>query len=227
MIIGGTSGDAVASPIAAAVDPRTRSWHLLRGLNGLGGFLPAGAVWNGHDVFLMGTLILCPEQGSACQDVRPMFLAYDPSTQGLRPIDLTSAPVGRHHIASLAPITWMEGEIVMARRDDPSAGLVFYDPGSDRWRAGSSAPCAVKDIYYTQTAWLGDRYVLPCGRDELQTYDPASDTWHVFTAGPSPMNSRAGSAIVWTGSELIAWSGTVRRVGNPTPNSGAAIALGG
>jgi hypothetical protein len=57
-------------------------------------------------------------------------------------------------------------------------------------------------------------------------YDVAADAWDVVEAGRSPMSSRAGSAIVWTDTELVVWSGTVRRPGNPTPNTGMSIALG-
>jgi len=44
---------------------------------------------------------------------------------------------------------------------------------------------------------------------------------------PSPLNSREGSAIVWTGSELIAWSDTVYERFNPTPADGALLTLPG
>jgi hypothetical protein len=53
----------------------------------------------------------------------------------------------------------------------------------------------------------------------------ATDGWETVPAGRSPFNARIGSAIVWTGTDLIAWSGVARRSGNPTPNTGASIAL--
>lgn len=74
-------------------------------------------------------------------------------------------------------------------------------------------------------AFLGDRYVAACGRDALQIYSLASDTWEIVQAGHSPLNSREGSAIAWTGSDLIVWSGVSRRTGNPTPNGGKRITL--
>jgi hypothetical protein len=225
MIIGGTSGDTLASPIAAAFDPRTMSWHSLRGLNKLRGFRPAGAVWNGNEVFLAGSRYLCAQLASTCRDVRSAFVAYDPSRDALRSIDLTRAPLDSRQLAALTPIGWTGDEVVMQRRDAPSSGLIFYNTRLDRWRLGSPAPCAVAETGYIQSAWLGDRFVLPCGRDQLQVYVRSSDRWSVIRAGPSPLNERAGSAIVWTGSNLIAWSGTVRRTGNPTPDSGAEIRL--
>ena len=68
-------------------------------------------------------------------------------------------------------------------------------------------PCPVDDVYYGQTGWPGDRYVVPCGLDRLQIYEASTDTWETITAGRSPVNSRSGSAIVWTGTDLIAWGG--------------------
>ena len=104
------------------------------------------------------------------------------------------------------------------------SGRRFAVAGAVLWRAGASAPCAVS--VDAQTAWLGDRFVIPCGQDRLGVYDPATDTWQTVAAGPSPLNSRGGSAIAWTGTDLIVWSGIVDETGNPTPNSGSVITLG-
>jgi hypothetical protein len=63
------------------------------------------------------------------------------------------------------------------------------------------------------------------GSSGLQIYDLDTDTWQTITPGPSPLNSREGSAIVWTGADLIAWSGTVYERFNPTPADGASLTL--
>ena len=65
------------------------------------------------------------------------------------------------------------------------------------------------------------------GSSGLQIYHLAADTWQTITPGPSPLNSREGSAIVWTGHELIAWSGTVYEKFNPTPADGTSLTLVG
>ncbi len=103
--------------------------------------------------------------------------------------------------------------------------MVGYVPATGRWRTRGTAPCSIPYGSYAQTAWLGDRYVTACGRTFLQIYDPAKDRWTVIRAGRSPLNSRSSSAIAWTGHELIAWSGTVAKSGNPTPADGASILL--
>lgn len=225
LIIGGTSGDGFASPVAAAVDPRTGSWRLLAGLNKLVAFRPNGAVWSGSEVFVAGLVSQCPEQGSSCGRYRPILMAYDPTTDATRRIDLTGAPIQRSRLSQLAPVAWTGSAIVLSM-GDPSAGLVFYDPTSGDWRTGRAAPCPIADPTYTESAWIGDRWVIPCGKNRLQIYDPSADSWQIIAAGPSPMNSRFGGVIAWTGTDLIAWSGTVYVPGNPTRNSGTAISLG-
>jgi hypothetical protein len=106
--------------------------------------------------------------------------------------------------------------------------IVRYDPTTGSWsKKGAFAPFPVPVGAYTQTAWLGDRYVAADGSSGLQIYDLDTDNWETITPGPSPLNSRAGSAIVWTGSELIAWSGTVYERFNPTPADGTSLTLPG
>jgi hypothetical protein len=227
LIMGGAAGDQFASPIAAGVDPATESWKPLRALNRLTGFTPSGAAWDGKVVYLMGRLSLCTELGSSCQRFRPIFVTFAPASDDVRRISLKGIPGGPDHASNWAPAAWTGTEVVFASTSDPRDGFVFYDPATGLWRTGRPAPCSVDTPTYDQMAWAGDWAVLPCGRNRLQLYDPAADAWHVFVAGRSPLNSRFGSAITWTGSRLIVWSGTIRAPGNPTPGSGAMIDLSG
>jgi len=225
LIIAGTSGDQGARPVAAALNPSENTWRLLSALNDLPGLAPLGAVWDGEQVFIAGSLYLCPELGSVCTETRPIFLAYDPQTDSSHEIDLTNAPADVQ-AAPLAPLAWTGTDVVFTISGEPSAGVIRYDPSDETWSTGEPGPCPVGDPYYSQSAWLGDRYVVSCGLDALQIYDASTDTWEAVSAGPSPLNVRAGSAIVWTGTDLIAWSGTERRPGNPTPNDGSLVRLG-
>ena len=216
VIVGGSSGDALARPIAAAVDPRTDAWHRLSGLNTLDGLLPSGVVWSGDRLFVGGTVYDCPPQDPCTSG--PVFLSYDLATDQMEELDLTNAPA-----ASFTPIGWTGGE-VFGTGDDASS-VLFYDSEADRWRSGTAAPCALEDSASRQVAFLDDRYVTACGPDALQVYTLASDAWETSPAGHSPLNSRWASEIAWTGSDLIVWSGIARRTGNSTPNSGKAITL--
>jgi hypothetical protein len=225
LIIAGTAGDQGARPVAAALSPSENSWRPLPALNDLPGLAPLGAVWNGDVVYIAGVLYLCPELGSVCTDTRPIFLTYHPQSDATEEIDLAGAPA-ESQPGLLAPLAWTGTEVVFEISGEPSAGLVHYQPSDNSWSVGERAACAVDDAYYSQTAWLGDRYVVPCGDDGVQIYDPSTGEWETITAGTSPLNSRAGSAIVWTGTDLITWSGTERRTGNPTPNDGSVLRLG-
>jgi hypothetical protein len=226
LIMGGAAGDQFASPVAAAVDPATGSWRRLRALNKLTGLMPSGAVWDGMQVFVFGRLSLCPEEGSSCQKSRPIFLSYTPSTDTVREIGLKDVPVGQDQLGRLVPSAWTGTELAFTTALDPSAGPVFYDPGSKTWRVGPRAPCEPVGPAYSQTAWVDSVLVAPCGRGRLALYFATSDAWRTLGAGPSPLNSRSSSAIAWTGTQLIVWSGTLKRSGNPAPRSGAIIDLG-
>ena len=227
LIISGNSGDALATPVAAAANPETGSWRLLPTLDNVTGLQALGAVWSGREAFIMGNRSLCPEQGSDCQSFQPIFIAYNPTTDALRQIDLANSPVGTQKRSQLRPIAWTGTTVLFADVADPTAGVVSYDPATGSWHTGRPAPCAIPDPSYSQTAWIGHRYVVACGTDGLQIYTPATDTWQTSHPGPSPLNSHTDSAIVWTGTELIAWSGTLRETFNPTPNEGASLVLAG
>jgi hypothetical protein len=218
VIVGGTSGDGFPTRVAAALDPRARSWRRLPGLDALGAIIPSGAVWSGDRMYLAGVQYLCPVPDSVCEDTREFLVAYDPATDQLEEIDLAAAPAD-----SVTSVGWTGSEVLAT--GSGRADLVLFDPSDESWRSAAAAPCAVEGAY-RQTAWLGDRYAATCGPDALQVYDVAADAWEVVEAGRSPMSSRAGSAIVWTGTDLVVWSGIARRPGNPTPSTGSSIALG-
>src|SRR3990170_6710074 len=49
IVVGGSLGDTLAKPVAAALDPRTGSWRLLAALNRITGLMPSpGLVWDGR-----------------------------------------------------------------------------------------------------------------------------------------------------------------------------------
>ena len=180
LIISGTRGDALATPVAAAVDPRTGDWRLLPALNDLTGLLAKGAVWDGHEAFVIGDLSLCPEQGSACTEHRPIFVAYNPATDAVREITLPapSTTFGAEQLSSLTPIAWTGTDVVFSVGFPGSVGIVRYNPTTDQekgratpchivavpahgrgcpgWRRGRAAPCYIPVTDYTQTVWLGD-----------------------------------------------------------------------
>ncbi|MDH5332802.1 MAG: hypothetical protein OEW65_02890 [Thermoleophilia bacterium] len=226
VVVGGNLGDTLAKPLAAALDPAAGTWRLLPALNRLGALFPgASLTWSGSEAFLLGAL--CTERTSCS----PVFLAYDPATDALRRIDLAAAPIVPEQQLSL--VGWSGTDVVFtivgvsSNVNSGKIAVVRYDPAADTWRKGAFAPFPGTQGVNQQTAWLGDRLVVPDGSSGLQIYTLATDSWETITPGPSPLNWGAGSAVVWTGSQLIAWSGMVYARDNPTPNEGASLELGG
>lgn len=225
LVVGGNLGDTLAKPVAAALDPTAGAWRLLPALNRLGRLLPGGSlVWGGRNAFLLGAV--CHAYNTACTSV---LIAYDPATDALRTIDLSRAPIVKEQ--QLRLVAWTGSELVFTIEGVPTnvnsgrIAVVRLDPTTDTWSKGAFAPfpgtCGVNH----QTAWLGDRLVVPDGSSGLQIYRLDTDTWQTITPGPSPLNTRAGSAIVWTGHDLIVWSGMPFERFNPTPADGASLEL--
>lgn len=218
IVIGGTLGDGLATPVAAAVDPRAGRWRRLPALNhldGVDGLRPSGVVWSGDRLFVAGAAYDCSDD--PCTS-RPIFLTYDIAADDVEEIDLSNTPS-----PSLTPIAWTGTDVFATGHD--AVSIVLYDPSTDTWRTGAAAACAAETSPYRQTAWLDGRYVATCGFRALQIYDVTADAWEKVRSGRSPFNSRAGSAIVWTGRVLVVWSGIVERTGNPTPRTGMSIRI--
>ena len=249
LVLGGNLGDTIATPTAAAVNPQTGSWRVLKALAAFKGLMPNGAVWDGREAIVMGRLVRYGQS-----EARPILVAYNPATDAVReiPLPAPSETFGADSAASLKLIGWTGREVVFSTDAAGSIQIIRYNPtvggwkgvpagrchivdnpaqgrGCRDWRKGPYAPCAIPVTQYTQVAWLGDRYVAACGEDGLQIYSLPTNTWtwRTLTPGPSPLNSRWDSAIVWTGADLIAWSGTVQKRGNPTPADGASLTLKG
>ncbi len=222
MIIGGHGGRGHSTPVAAAVNPRSGAWRPLPAFDALFGLQLRKAVWDGNEVLAMGSLSTCPALGAGCGESRPIFLGFNPATNVRREISLVEAPFDT--TVPMALVGWTGTEAAFARYPESSVAIARYDPRSQTWRTGPESPCP-RGSTYVQDAWLGDRFVAACGDDRLQVYDLAANSWSTVAAGASPLNSRAGSAVVWTGTTLLAWSGTIASSGNPTPSDGSSISL--
>jgi hypothetical protein len=220
LVFGGHTG-GVARPTGAALDPLRRSWRQLPGLASVGALGVAhSAVWNGREAFVAGQV----STGFPVQPPRAILFAFNPRTEKVRPIDLSKAPVQPSQRIRLFPVAWTGGELLLligARSASSSIEVLRYNPLTTRWRRGKTAPCAGS----TQTAWIGDGVVAACGANAIAVYRPRTDRWQTMRTAPSPLATRQGSAIAWTGTQLIVWSGVLNRPGNPTPPDGASIEL--
>lgn len=174
-----------------------------------------GALWNGREAFVSGTIYRRPHVVD-----RPLLLEFNPQTNKLREVDLSKAPLNQRR--QLNPVGRSGSQIVFWTGTTSSpAPVVLYNPTTGRWKKAKAAPCKP----YGQVAWIGDRLVVACGTDQLQSYSPHDDSWSTIKPGPSPLNARESSEIAWTGSDLIVWSGVASTRNSPTPADGAAIAL--
>jgi len=217
LIFGGHSGDMPATPTAAALNPATGSWRRLKALDAITDLGTVnGALWNGRDAFVSGVLYRPPGRFS-----RPILLDFNPRTNKLHEIDLANAPLNQRQRMQLDPVGRSGSDIVFwTGASSSSAPVVRYNPTTGRWKRGKAAPCKP----YGQIAWIGDRLAVACATDQLEIYEPRSDSWETLSAGPSPFNSRESSELVWTGRELIVWSGVAHTRYNPTPADGASLA---
>lgn len=225
LVFGGTLGDHIATPSAAALRPSAGSWRRLKSFNAEQDLppLPNGSVWSGREAFVLWS-------AAGLTGIRPVLTAFDPTTNRLRRISLAKAPVAPATRALMRPVAWTGTAVLFSTTTDhtpSSAPLVIYNPRSGRWKRARPAPCAPPSRY-AQIAWIGDGLVVACGTDGLQVYSPRTDRWRIIdAAGPSPLTSRSDSTIVWTGSDLTVWSGAEDTAYNPTPADGASIGLKG
>jgi len=227
IVLGGNAGDTKATPTAAAFTPSTGQWRVLNGLDRLNPFPNlSGAVWDGRRVIVPGARCAgtCPPGM-----LGPFLAALDPATDTASLIDQETA---RFEWNRLTPVRWTGRDVVFQARGSavgipPATSVAFVKVrrAYNDWRVGPAGPCTVTDDF-TQTAWLGQRFAAACGTDALQIYRLGSNKWRLISPGPSPFNSRAGSAVVWTGRDLIVWSGQLLTKGNPTPSDGASLVLG-
>jgi hypothetical protein len=214
-IVGGTSGDGLARPVGAAVDPVTRVWLRAPGLNALHGLVASGIVWTGDVAFIGGVVYT---RGGDGWTTVPVFASYDPATD-----TVTEIPIASPDASSFSPVGRI-GNTVVGVGDTPTE-LAAYDPATDTWMTLASAAATADGQESPQSAWLGDRYVVAHGRRRIEVYDADVDRWRVRVTGSSPFTTLSGSAIAWTGRELFVWSGVADRRGNPTPNVGATLRL--
>src|SRR5262249_12326650 len=142
---------------------------------------------------------------------------YDPVADRWRPITTRGAP----SFLLGARAAWTGNELIVwggeltspDQRSRPTGGR--YDPAADTWRPMSpeGAPPARFD---PALVWTGKELIVwggaADGGDHLSPlqdgarYDPVADRWRPLTAQDAP-GPRYRPAGLWTGQELIVWSG--------------------
>jgi hypothetical protein len=90
--------------------------------------------------------------------------------------------------------------------------VAAWDPATDTWRSLPDAPTAVTGSDRYADSWLGDRALLwslpddgPRAAAQPILFDPATGDW--TEVPPIPGGFHAEAPAVWTGEELVIWSG--------------------
>jgi hypothetical protein len=98
--------------------------------------------------------------------------------------------------------------------EEPAADGAAYYPASDSWRLISEGPLEPR---FAHTAvWTGTEMIVWGGgfnwvgdgrpRADGAAYDPSSDSWRLISA--APIDGRFFHSAVWTGTEMLIWSGS-------------------
>ncbi|MBN1770459.1 MAG: hypothetical protein JXB32_04290 [Deltaproteobacteria bacterium] len=95
-----------------------------------------------------------------------------------------------------------------------------YDPAADAWQTLTLPPPPVTGCYRTAAVWADTEMIVWSGLTAVGDttpeegggrYDPTTNSWSLLSeTGPDP-TPRISPAAVWTGSQMIVWSGVERR----------------
>jgi N-acetylneuraminic acid mutarotase len=229
----------------AIYNPATDSWRPMSAKDAPSARSQMAAVWTGKELLVWGGWADegdCPTTGAS----------YNPATDTWTPMSAENAPEGRLDHA----FVWTGDELIVwggllkdCKRSAGTGGR--YDPGTKTWEPLSTegAPISVRG---THAVWTGSEMVVwggahldgenlvNVGRSSGGRYHPASDTWTPTAITGAP-HGRMGHGTIWTGSEMIVWSGGDQVEGNvstggrydpdsnawrPTANTGAPSGRG-
>ena len=158
---------------------------------------------------------------------------YDPATDTWAPLSTTNAPSPRVVNQAL----WTGSEMVVFGGSTTSAAIPtfhtdggFYDPSTDTWTrffATWTEPRTSASI-----AWTGTHLIVWDSQGPSPEvaqggiYNPLNSTWADLPRIPGEEDLAVdGSAVVWTGTQMILWSG-LTAPGFETPAGGYIYTLG-
>lgn len=165
------------------------------------------AVWTGTTMIIHGGVQFVGPMLS----VTPRTARYDPATDSWALASSVNEPT----VAQGMTAVWTGQYMVVwgGFLNGPNGGR--YDPASNTWLPVSTvnAPSFRKNH---SAVWTGSRMLIWGGIVDSQntptdsggSYDPTSDMWTTIPESqPGPDGNRAGHAAVWTGTEMVVWSG--------------------
>ena len=205
LIWGGLAG---GFPVAggALYDPASDSWTPVSTSGAPSARSGVAAVWSGKELYLFGG------RPNGSGETNEGF-AYDPVKDEWRPLPAKGAPSPRFD----AFAAWAGGMLIVWGGEssaDVLADGASYDPAADAW---SPVPSGGAPSKRSQRAgwsgWSGAtaaRVVLFGGMDggnvktDGRLFDPVGGVWQATGSGAKKYQGGAG---VWSGAELVVWSG--------------------
>lgn len=183
----------------AAYDPAADSWRPLPDLPDpdLREVGP-GSVWTGEEMLVAGSRF-APGRAAA----------YDPDADAWREID--GGPLaGAGQI-----VAWAGGEAFVT--DTMSDAMATYDPATDTWREVSTPTAELlQSLAFVEVAGrvvaVGGNTLRPDEPMPAHAYAPDEDRW--LPLDPPPIAGRDQPAVVWTGTEILVWSGAALATGD-------------
>jgi hypothetical protein len=145
--------------------------------------------------------------------------AYNPKSNAWRRIP--RAPLDLESDQSSGVALWMDTQMLVVAGYD-HAKAAAYDPATDEWRKLPDPPFFGVASSGTYAAWTGTEALLwgefgrtgegsrGGGRREIAIYDPGTNRWRL--GARAPIDAPIFSDVVWTGTELVSVSGTLRPV---------------
>jgi VCBS repeat-containing protein len=164
------------------------------------------AVWTGTEMIVFGGSIFdYPWHNGGGR--------YNPTTNSWTPLPTTGAPVGRY----LHTAVWTGTEMLIWGGAGSTGSLgdgASYDPTSNSWTPISTTNDPSARFLHT-AIWDGTQMIIWGGAEDYSPwtnvntgglYDPISDSWTPTSVVNAP-SARSKHTAVWTGDEMIVWSG--------------------
>ena len=189
-------------------DPTKDEWKPVSLTNAPSGRWGHAAVWTGREMIVWGG-----RSNFAPLDHKNDGALYNPATDSWRPMTHDGAPAPRSQMAAVwtgeEMLVW--GGMTDGGACPPSGGS--YNPGTDTW---TPLPLenAPEGRIEPASVWTGRELIVwgglleggqrSCGSGGR--YDPESRTWKPLPTVGAPVSAR-GLQAVWTGREMLVWSG--------------------
>jgi len=181
-------------------DPIADSWLSTTTTNAPSFRVGHRAVWTGSEMIVWGG------SNGGGPGTRVGFNTggrYDPSTDTWLATSTVGAPSPRENHSAVwtgsGMIVWggTSGDFTFTSLDTGGR----YDPTSDSWIPLTTAGAPSARAFHT-AFWSGSDMIVGAGCDGRR-YRPAEDQWH----GMNPVGAVCANTAVWTGSEIIVWTG--------------------